>query len=110
MALLCRKHRTRTGRPAACPPVSLPVPARRGRILARAARGADRTLTCMTTDTAGRLIGSLLHGSEMLDMLGHDRPDEASIPDTAIVVRRAAAEISARLGAPRDIPGWGPGA
>ena len=34
------------------------------------------------------------------------RIGEASIPTIAAAVRRAAAQISARLGAPRDIPDW----
>ena len=34
------------------------------------------------------------------------RIDEASIPAIAATVRRAASQISARLGAPRDIPDW----
>jgi DNA-binding IclR family transcriptional regulator len=34
------------------------------------------------------------------------RIDEASIPAIAEVVRHAAGQISARLGAPRDIPEW----
>jgi DNA-binding IclR family transcriptional regulator len=34
------------------------------------------------------------------------RIDETSIPAIAAAVRRAAAQISARLGAPRDIPEW----
>lgn len=44
---------------------------------------------------------------------GGTRPDRTLMcmtTDTAIAARRAAAEISAWLGAPRDIPGWGPGA
>lgn len=39
------------------------------------ARGADRTLTCMTTDAAKGLIGSLLHGLEILDMFERDRSE-----------------------------------
>jgi DNA-binding IclR family transcriptional regulator len=35
------------------------------------------------------------------------RADEAGIQATAGVVRRAARTISARLGAPREIAGWG---
>jgi DNA-binding IclR family transcriptional regulator len=34
------------------------------------------------------------------------RVDKASIPSTADAVRRTASQISARLGAPRDIPEW----
>ena len=34
------------------------------------------------------------------------RIDQASIPAIAATVRRAASQISARLGAPRDIPDW----
>src|SRR5207244_11648916 len=52
--------------------------ARRGHddgIPGRAARRADRTLTCMTTDPAKGLIGSLLHGLAILDMFARDRPE-----------------------------------
>ena len=53
-------------------------------------------------DRTGQVVASI-------SVSGPDsRINEASIPDTAIAVRRAAAEISARLGAPRDIPAWGP--
>jgi len=54
-------------------------------------------------DRTGQVVASI-------SVSGPDsRINEATIPATAAAVRRAAAEISARLGAPRDIPDWGRG-
>ena len=39
-----------------------------------AARRKERTLTCMTVEAGRGLIGSLLHGLEILDMFERDRP------------------------------------
>jgi DNA-binding IclR family transcriptional regulator len=51
-------------------------------------------------DRAGAVVASI-------SVSGPDsRLDDASIPATAEAVRRAAWQISARLGAPRVIPGW----
>ena len=51
-------------------------------------------------DRTGRVVASI-------SVSGPDsRVDAATIPSTADAVRRTAAQISARLGAPHDIPDW----
>jgi len=51
-------------------------------------------------DRTGRVVASI-------SVSGPDsRVDAATIPSTAAAVRRTAAQISARLGAPHDIPDW----